>query len=93
MPPPSNRPPFPDKAHEDLARWVEETIADLGTTRADVGDSLLLADTLFTLVDQTFADIDAGGTARGQLQARITDLEGQVADLLARVAALEQPVP
>ena len=93
MPPPSQRRKFPDEAHEAIAVWVEEAIANLGTTRSDVADSLLLADTLFSLIDQTLTDIGTGVTQRGQLQQRITVLEGQVADLLTRVAALEQPLP
>jgi len=64
MPPPSNRSPFPDKAHEDLARWVEETVANSD-------DGFLLVDTLFALLDAATA---------------------QVADLSARVAALEPAV-
>ena len=52
MPPPSNRRPFPDKAHEDLARWVEETIAD-------AGDGFLLVDVLFNLLDAATAQIAA----------------------------------
>jgi len=50
MPPPSNRSPFPDKAHEDLARWVEETVANSD-------DGLLLVDTLFSLLDAATAQI------------------------------------
>ena len=79
MPPPSNRRAFPDKAHEDLAVWVEETLADLKATKtdvattrgnsnqhgADISDVLLLIDALFGLID----------------------------DLTARVAVLEQPLP
>lgn len=64
MPPPSNRRAFPDEAHENLARWVEETVANSD-------DSLLLVDTLFALLDAATA---------------------QVADLSARVAALEPAV-
>lgn len=93
MPPSSNRRKFPDEAHEALATWVEETIADLGANKADVGDSLLLVDTLFQLSDGARSDIGSGAAERGQLQQRITVLESQVADLLARVAALERPLP
>jgi hypothetical protein len=64
MPPPSNRKPFPDKAHEDLAKWVEETVANSD-------DGFLLVDTLFSLLDAATA---------------------QIADLSARVAALEPAV-
>ena len=78
--------PLPDEAHEGLRLAVVQAIADLG-------DSFMLADTLFGLVDQTLADISTGTTQRGQLQQRVTALEAQVADLITRVAALEQPLP
>ena len=79
MPPPEGRKPFPDLAHEQLAGWVEEQIADLKATKvdvatnkgnssqhgADIGDVLLMIDALFGLVD----------------------------DLMTRVAELELPLP
>jgi hypothetical protein len=57
MRPPSNRRAFPDRAHEDLATWVEEAIAGMDTGRADLADSFLLLDTLFTLSDNARTDI------------------------------------
>lgn len=99
MPPPTDRHPFPDGAHEALAQWVEETVADND-------DALWLVDVLFDLAGQLLDQRDA---LAGQLQAigwRIdavkiradtaldnTDaLQQQVADLTARLAALEPPV-
>jgi hypothetical protein len=57
-----------------LARWVEETVADLG-------DSLLLVDVLFGLSDSA----SARGKESHGLAARVADLE-------ARLAALEPAV-
>lgn len=50
MPPPDHRRPFPDEAHEDVATWVEEAIADLA-------DGFLLLGTLFELHDGAAADL------------------------------------
>lgn len=91
MPPPDARPPFPDKAHEDLAAWVEETFQALDVTQMDVDDSLWLVDIALSLIDEALTDITDATTARGLLQQRIATLETQVADLLARVTALEAP--
>lgn len=67
MPPPEQRQPFPDEAHEYLAIWVEENLAEIRTSRADVGDSFLLVDVLFDLLDQALSDIAA-------LQAQVAAL-------------------
>lgn len=92
MPPPNNRRPFPDKAHEDLAQWVEETVANLD-------DSLLLVDTLFGLNDNARND---AGHSRGDINDSLllvdvlfTLLDAatvQIADLSARLDALEPAV-
>lgn len=91
MPPPEQRQAFPDKAHEDLATWVEDSFQAIDTTQADVDDSLWLVDIAFGLLDDALTDITTGTAARGHLQDRIADLEATVADLAARVAALESP--
>ena len=92
MPPPSNRRAFPDKAHEDLARWVEETISD-------VGDSLLLVDALFSLSDAARTESGANQADVGDslllvdvLFSLLDAATTQVAALTARVAALEPAI-
>jgi hypothetical protein len=89
MPPPSNRRPFPDKAHEDLARWVEETLANLD-------DSLLLVDTLFSLNDAARTETGANQADVGDslllvdvLFSLLDAATTQISALSARVAALE----
>jgi hypothetical protein len=92
MPPPSNRKPFPDKAHEDIARWVEETVANLN-------DSLLLVDTLFQLNDAARNETGANQSDVGDSLLLVDVLFGlldaattQINVLNARVAALEPAV-
>ena len=98
MPPPEQRRPFPDKAHEDLATWVEETLSDLA-------DSFLLLDTLFGLQDGTRGDVGVNASDIGdslllvdvlfglldQAVADNTLLRADLAALRQRVAALEPP--
>lgn len=80
MPPPSNRRAFPDRAHEELAQWVEETVAENrsnSNNRADIADSLLLVDVLFTLLDA--------------LTEQVADLTARVAVLEPAVFTTEEP--
>lgn len=92
MPPAKNRKPFPDKAHEDLAQWVEETVAN-------VDDSLLLVGTLFDLSDATRTeatssqgDVDDSLLLVDVLFSLLDAATAQIADLEARVSALEPAV-
>lgn len=89
MPPPESRRPFPDTAHESLAVWVEETLAAVGSNRADTDDSFMLVDILFAMVEDAIAQRDAHRIRIDAVNIRCdTALDGMDA-LQARVAELE----
>lgn len=93
MPPPEKRHPFPDDAHENLARWVEETIAAQKTSRADIDDAFLLVDTLFSLSDAARGDIGIGASDVGDslllIDVLFSLLDQAVADIAALTARLD----
>lgn len=71
---------------DTMRRAVVQSIADLENRRADVDDSLYLADVLFDLLDGALADVAAAATERQQLLDALDALT-------ARVAALEPTPP
>ena len=99
------RQPYPDEAHEHLARWVEDTVAALAVTRGDAEMSLALADLIFLFLDEAATEradladlieahrirIDAVNIRAETAESNYDLLQQQVADLTARVAALESP--
>lgn len=78
MPPPEQRAPFPDRAHEALAVWVEETLTELGLTQADAADGLTLLDVAFALVDELLQRVATAREHIVELTARVATLEGVV---------------
>lgn len=85
--------PSDDAAHESIRVAVLAAIADLATNSAGVADAYFLTDLAFSLLDGLVNDQQSDTTDRGHLQQRIAVLEGQVADLSTRLAALENPPP
>lgn len=92
--------PSPDRGHEAIRVAVLQAIGDLQQNAADTADSFYLADVLFELVDGLLAQVDAVNI-RGDAdeirdrtaQDGIDALQQAVADLTARVAALEAASP
>jgi chromosome segregation ATPase len=75
--------PLPDRGHEAIRQAVVAAIADIGTR----------AETFYAAVAALNTRADAAEIRANTAQADIDTLQEQMADALARVEALESPLP
>lgn len=92
MPPPVNRPKFPEKAHEDLAVWVEETIAELGILHGRADRNKTRAEGAAAKADSVQVQLPDVTGRVDNVSTQLAALTARVDDLTARVAALETPI-